>query len=302
MDNRPNNVNQIPCKFDSRYVLSDTPTRISRMINNEKSVEKLIMSTQLPYVFTKEPVPMEFNYSLSEAMMKESYSKISWSLTHSNIQSPILISFILTENTLEKTVLLIFEIEIIKRDLIPKTYIQKIINTFPNICVEMIKNIAKELEEDNKDIYHYESRIINYPMECLWDIVCTFHCLMFKCGAIKNCNSEVPVSKLGGEISFFVCCKKKKTECKLKISKYKKENNSNKWEIGYKPIEGPFKHSENIWTLIRLSNNQTMVGNTTKYSEHIEPEILKNISKEKINMFDCIEELLKEKFENKKEN
>ena len=70
---------------------------------------------------------MEFNYSLSEAMMKESYSKISWSLTHQNIQSPILISFNLTENTLEKTVLLIFEIEIIKRNII------KIIEIITNI-------------------------------------------------------------------------------------------------------------------------------------------------------------------------
>ena len=70
------NTNKIPCKFDSRYVISDTSTRISRMINDENKVENLIMSTQLPYIFTNEPIPLNFNLSLSEAMVKESYSKI----------------------------------------------------------------------------------------------------------------------------------------------------------------------------------------------------------------------------------
>ena len=84
-----NSVNQIPFKFDSRYVLSDTPTRISRMINDENFIEKLMMSTNLPYVFTNEPIPLDFTYSLSEAMVKESYSKVSWLLTHKDIQSPM---------------------------------------------------------------------------------------------------------------------------------------------------------------------------------------------------------------------
>ena len=88
-NNQQNNVNQIPFKFDSRYVLSDTPTRISRMINDEKFIEKLMMSTNLPYVFTNNPIPLDFNYFLSEVMVKESYSKISWLLTNKDIQSPL---------------------------------------------------------------------------------------------------------------------------------------------------------------------------------------------------------------------
>ena len=300
--NKQNSVNEIPFKFDSRYVLSDTPTRISRMINDEKFIEKLMMSTNLPYVFTNEPIPLVFNYTLSEAMVKESYSKVSWLLTHKDIQSPVLISFNLTENTLEKNVLLIFEMEIVKRELIPEIYVPKIINTFPEICVEVIKNIGKELEEDNKDIYHYESKIINYSREKIWEIISNFHCLMNKEGMIKDCSMQAPITKAGGELSFFVNCNCKKKLCKLNVNKFKKDDESNKWVLGYMPKEGPFEHSEYYWTLIRLDENKTLVTNTTKYSEHIEPEILKTLSEEKINTFLTIENLLHNKYDDKKKD
>ena len=60
------------------------------------------------------------------------------------------------------------------------------------------------------------------------------------------------------------------------------------------------EHSENYWTLIRLEENKTLVTNTTKYSEHIEPDILRKLSEEKINTFLTIENILKEKYDNKK--
>jgi len=298
MERKETNVNKIPFKFDSRYVLKDTPTRISRMTNDEKFIENLMSSTKLPYVFTNDPIPLVFNYSLSEAMVKESYSKISWLLTHRDIQSPILISFNLTENTLEKTTLLIFEIEIVKRDLIPEIYVDKIINTFPEICIEVIKNIGKELEEDNKDIYHYESKILKYSREKIWDIITNIHCLMNKQGVIKDCSMQAPITKAGGDFSFFVKCNCKKKLCKLNVNKYKKDENTNKWVIGYLPKEGPFEHSENYWTLLKLGENETLVTNTTKYSEHIDPEILQKLSEEKKNTFLTIENLLQDKDEN----
>jgi len=209
---KESNIIKIPCKFDSRYVISDTSTRISRMINDERCVQNLIMSTQLPYVFTQDSIPLNFNLSLSETMVKESYSKITWLLTHPNVNSPILISFNLTENTLEKTVLLIFEMEITKREMIPENYTKKIIDMFPEICVEMIKNIDKELEEDKKDIYHYESKILKYPREKIWDTIINFHFLMCKKGVINNCSTESPITEVGREISFYIivitkkCC------------------------------------------------------------------------------------------------
>ena len=298
--NNPKQINQIPFKFDSRYVFSDTPTRIARMVTDEKSVENLVMLTQLPYVFTNEPIPLVFNYSLTEAMMQESYSKVSWLITHKNIQSPILLSFNLTENTIEKTVLVIFEIEIIKRELIPEQYVDKVNNTFPQVCVEMIKNMDKELEEDNKDIYHYESKILHYSREKIWEIISNFHCLMEKQGIIKDCCMKKPITKEGCELSFILCEKNKL--CKMKVNKYKNDENNNKWKLGTIPLCGPFAHSENYWTLIKLNDNETLVSNTTKYSEHIEPDQIKKLSEEKIKTFISIEDILKTKYGDNNKN
>lgn len=286
-------INQIPFKFDSRYVFSDTATRILRLFGDEKSVENLIMATQLPYVFTNEPIPLVFNISLREAMAQESYSKVSWVIMHKNLPSPILISFDLTENTIEKTVLVIFELEIVKRELIPKEYYNKIKKTFPEICIEMIKNMEKELEEDSKDIYHYESKIFPYSREKIWEIITNFHCLMTQQGQIKNCSMQTPVTKVGNEVSFFV--PKKNKFCRLKVNKFKNEEKNQKWVLSTIPLCGPFSHSENYWTLVKLGDNETLVTNTSKYIEHIDPEIIKKLSKEKINTFNTIENFLKEK-------
>ena len=65
--------------------------------------------------------------------------------------------------------------------------------------------------------------------------------------------------------------------------------------MGYHPIKGPFQHSENYWTLIKLGDNQTMVGNTTMYSEHVSPDDLKKLTETKKDMFNTIETLLKKK-------
>ena len=158
--NNQNKINQIPFKFDSRFVFSDTLSRILRLVGEEKDLENLVMSTKLPYVFTNEPIPLIFNFSLSEGLIKDSYSKITWQISNRYIPSPILLTFNLTENTIEKTVLVIFEIEIVNREIIPKEYHKKIRKLFPDICIEMIKNLEYQLEEDKKDIYHYESKYL----------------------------------------------------------------------------------------------------------------------------------------------
>ena len=113
---------------------------------------------------------------------------------------------------------------------------------------------------------------------------------MCKKGMIKNCSMDAPINKAGSEFSFYVNCNNKKKLCRLKVNKYKKDEQCNKWEVGYLPLEGPFQHSENFWTLIRLKDNETLVGNTTKYSEH--------------KAFDAIEKLIenKEKEDNKNIN
>ena len=289
--NNQNKINQIPFKFDSRFVFSDTLSRILRLVGEERGLENLVMSTKLPYVFTNEPVPLIFNFSLSEGLIKDSYSKITWQISNRDIPSSILLNFNLTENTIEKTVLVIFEIEIVNRELIPKEYHKKIKKLFPDICVEMIKNLEYQLEEDKKDIYHYESKIFNYPREKIWDIITNFHFLLEKEGIIKNCSMKTPITKEGIELSFTVPNKNK--FCRLKINKYKKDEKNSKWVLGNLPLCGPFSHSENYWTLIELGDNETLLGNTSKYIEHLDSDINKKLSEEKKSTFITIENFLK---------
>ena len=293
-------VKQIPFKFDSRYVFSDTVARILRLVENEKTVENLVMSTTLPYVFTKEPIPFVFNYCLTEAMIKESYSKVTYEITHKNILSPILLSFNLTENTIEKTVLVIFEIEIVRREIISEEYYDKINQNFPKICIQMIKNMEKELEEDNKDIYHYESKIFKYSRDKIWNIITNMHTYMNKQGIIKNCNISTPILKEGCELSFIICGKNQL--CKIKVNKYRNQENDDKWTLGTIPLCGPFAHSQINWTLIKLGENETLMSNISKYIEHIDPNSKKKLSEEKKRTFDYINTLLKDLYGEVKNN
>jgi len=283
------------CRYDCRRIIKDTLSRISQLLNETNNIEKIIMDTKLPYLFSKDDFPLTFKYTLTESLFKETYIKFSWTLNNELIPSSILISFNLTENTLDKTVLLIFELEIIRPELISKNYYTKLNNELPKICNEVIEKIIKELEENKKDIYHYESKIMNYPREKIWDILANIHCYMKNQGTIKQCSKEVPIEKKGEEFSFFMGdkCNCEKKLCKLNVNKFKKDPHCNKWVMGYLPVQGPFEHSENYWTLIKLGDNQTMVGNTTIYSDHVTPEDLKDLTNCKNDMFATIENILK---------
>ena len=283
-------TNEIPLKFYCRYVFPDTILRVTQLLIEEKEIERLIMSTQLPYVFTDKPIPLEFQYELTHNLVKESYTEISWEIYHKHIPSSILLTFQLTENTVEKTVFVIIEIEFIKRELIPKEYYEKINNSFPKICAEMLQNIDKELADNIKNIYHYESKILNYPMEKIWNVLTNIHIRMSDLGAIKNLTFKSPL-KEETEFSFYVDEDNK--FCKMKVIKIKCDKNSNKWTICTMPLEGPFDHYLQEWIFIKLNENQTFLGNGSKYKEHIKPDDFKKITETKKDIFKIIEDALK---------
>ena len=288
-------INKINFKYDKRDIINDTLSRINKLINEEKYIQKIINQTQLPYIFTNRPIPIEYTYTKQESMIKETYCKCNWCLFTKEVNSPILLMFELAENTLEKNVLLSFGIKIMTVELIPQIYLSKIENALPQICAEVINNVKKELQENNQDINHFESKVMNYPREKIWDIIANIHCFMNKNGIINECTKQVPIKEEGEEFSFFLGQKCKKKLCKLNVNKFHKNPDCNKWVMGYHPIKGPFQHSENYWTLIKLGDNQTMVGNTTMYSEHVSPDDLKKLTETKKDMFNTIETLLKKK-------
>lgn len=237
---------------------------------------------------------MTFTYSLSEAGVYHSNSKVTWTLTHKNILSPIILTFNFTENTLDKNVLLVFEISIAKRELIPEEFKKKIISTFPKISVEMINNMEKMLQEDSNYIYQYESKIINFPRDKIWQMIINFDKIMQEKGIIKNFNNDNynnTNEKKEGDVFSFVSCSSGKF-CKLKLLKMRNNFDRKKWQIIFLPIEGPFRDIENDWDFVMINDKQTLVCNINKYSEHIEPEILKELSLNKIKVFQGIEEEL----------
>ena len=126
--NQNSNQLKIPYKFDSRYVFKDSLVRILRLINESKSLDEIVMNTKLPYIFTNDNSPTTFDYTLEELSSFDSYSEVVWLLSNKNIHTPIKLSFNLTENTIDNTVLVVFELSVVKRELVPDEYKYKIIN------------------------------------------------------------------------------------------------------------------------------------------------------------------------------
>ena len=285
---------KIPYKFDSRYVFNDSLVRIQRLINEMKSLEELIMNTKLPYIFTNDNNPTSFEYTLKEMSSYDSYSEITWLLSNKNIKTPIKLAFNLTENTIDNTVLVVFELSVVKRELVPDEYKYKIITLFEGIAIDILKNMITKLKKDNKDIYHYESKIFNYSRDKVLSIISNLHLIMKEKGIILDFVPSGDVTKEGTVLNFTV--KEPNKEVKIQIKKFKVKEKDIKWVISYAPLNASFCDSSIEWCLLKLNDNQTLVTNTNKYIEQIEPEILKNLTERKIHMFEIIEEELNKRY------
>lgn len=285
---------KIPYKFDSRYVFEDSITRIFRVLTESKTIEQLIINTKLPYVFSDNNDKINFEYIFIEASSVDSYKEISWLLTCKQIQTPIKIFFNLTENTVDNTVLVVFEINIVERELVPDKYKPKIIANFEDISVDVLNNLIIILKNDNKDIYHYESKIFNYSREKIKNIIFNLNEVMLKRGYIKSIKREGKQNS-EGQIVTVELAKDART-IKLKIIKVKLKENKVKWVISYMPLEVNFKDFQIDWNIIKIKPDETLVAIINIYSEQIEPNIMKDLTKRKKDLFQIIEEELKKQY------
>ena len=292
-NNKKENL-KIPYKFDSRYVFEDSITRIFRVLTESKTIEQLIINTKLPYVFSDNNDKINFEYIFIEASSVDSYKEISWLLTCKQIQTPIKIFFNLTENTVDNTVLVVFEINIVERELVPDKYKPKIIANFEDISVDVLNNLIIILKNDNKDIYHYESKIFNYSREKIKNIIFNLNEIMLKRGYIKSIKREGKQNS-EGQIVTVELAKVART-IKLKIIKVKLKENKVKWVISYMPLEVNFKDFQIDWNIIKIKPDETLVAIINIYSEQIEPNIMKDLTKRKKDLFQIIEEELKKQF------
>ena len=289
---------KIPYKFDSRYVFEDSVTRIFRITSEVKSIEELISNTKLPYIFGDGTYKTTFDYNLNELTTYDSYKEITWLLICKEIQSPIKITFNLNENTLDKTVLVVFEISIVNRELIPEKYKLNIINTFEGIAVDVLYNMIIILKYDNKDIYHYESKIFNYSREKIKNIIFNLGNIMKERGIISSIIREGEKNKEGEVISLILL--EEQREIKIKIHEINIDENNYKWKISYMPLDNFYKDYLVELIIIKLNENQTFLIINNLYYEQIEPSIKKKLTELKKNVFQTIEEELRKGLPNNK--
>ena len=292
--NQKNENLKIPYKFDSRYVFEDSITRIFRVLTECKTIEQLIINTKLPYIFSDNNEQINFEYILLETSSVDTYKEIAWLLTCKQIQTPIKIFFNLTENTVDKTVLVVFEISIVKRELIPDIYKPKIIANFEDISVDVLNNLIIKLKNDNKDIYHYESKIFNYSREKIKDIIFNLNEIMLKRGYMKSIKREGKLNSEGELIT--VELTNSLRTIKLKVIKVKLKEKKVKWVISYMPLEVNFKDYQIDWNIIKIKPDITLLAIINIYSEQIDPSIMKDLTKRKKDLFQILEEELKKKY------
>ena len=285
---------KIPYKFDSRCIVEDSSSRIFRLLGENKTIELLINNTKLPFVFSEENKPINFEYILTEASSYDSFKEITWFLACKQIQTPIKLSFNLTDNTLDNTVLVVFEMSIVKRELVPDIYKEKIIFNFEDIAVEVLNNVIIKLKNDYKDIYHYESKIFNYSREKLKNILFNLNDILLERGYISSIKREgKPYSE--GEI-YTISIPNKNKLIKLKLCKIRLNEKKIKWTFSYMPLDVNFKDYLVDWYIIKIKHDETLLAINNLYSEQIEPDFKKEFSKKKKKLFEIIEEELRKKY------
>ena len=283
---------KIPYKFSSRFIFSDTLHRIIRIIEDQQKFKDMIMLTDLPYVFSESNTPMAFICNMNKFLINNSFADVLWVITNEKIKTPINLHFNFTKNTLENTVLVVLEISFVKRELIPLEYVSKIIKIFPKISIDIISNFDKMLREDNKDIYHYQSKIFNYPREEIFDVMINMQQILLKKGIISSFSiSNEEGIKEGSIITVNTIDSHK--ELKTKLSKLKTNENDKKWVLEYFPLNDIYKEEKVQFNLIKLEKNKTLLCSISKFYEYIEPEVYEQLNAKKTQGFDFIEEELK---------
>ena len=294
-DNSNSNINlKIPYKFDSRYVSEDSISRIFRLISDIKTIELLIINTKLPYIFSDTNEPIVFDYILKEASSFDAYKELTWLLSCKQILSPIKMVFNLTENTIDNTVLIVFEMSIVKRELIPDKYKMKIINNFESITVDVINNLIIKLKNDNKDIYHYESKIFNYSRDKLKDIILNIQEILKEKGFIVSYEREGNLNSEGEILTIMI--KEENKVVKIKLNKIKLNEKDLKWTISYMPLNVDFTDFLVKWVIIKIKPEQTLVAIINIYAEQVDQKILKDLTSRKKHIFRIIDEELKKRY------
>ena len=170
--NKP--TKHIPMKFEASYVFSDTINRIDNILTDIQKIKLINTKTQIPYIFTNRPIPIEFNFTLTNLLSLEHHKKVTWELTTQLMLIIIEYNFSITWNTLDNSTFLVFEIVIVNSEIISSEITPKVKSGCKAACVDVINSIDELLQENKEHIYEYESDIIKAPREKVWDYLTHF--------------------------------------------------------------------------------------------------------------------------------
>jgi hypothetical protein len=285
--------NSFPKKYEASYVfISDDINRIYSLLTETENIEKLNQKTQLPYLFTDKPYPIKFDYSIGEITTGKYLISFSWNINSHEIPTPFIYFFKLTSNTLDNSILLNFEVIIVNPEKIPQEKFKKVINGCKKICVEMINNIEVFLQENNENIFVFESDIINAPREKVWDCLINLGEIFKKHHIIKEYCCEGEKEKVGSIVKIKKEKKEKIDEGSFKIVKIERNINKEKWTLVFRPLELKFHVQEMEFVLYKLEDNNTFIYINHTFKELLPQETMKDLQIKKKYLFNLIKKEL----------
>lgn len=282
---------KFPKKFETSYVFPDTINRVFTNLSEKLNIEMMTKKTQLPYLFTCKPFPMEFQYSLIDTTSLEHYKTITWQISSKIVPILVKYTFLLTWNTLDSTTLVSFEIEVVNPELIPLDQHTKVISGCKNVCLEMINALEELLQLNKENIYEYESDIIHAPLNAVWEYVVNFENIVQDLfGTIKY---EGVSNKVGDIISFYLPGEEEKKMVKIvKISNNPKKK---KWKFCISPLGGQFREQIIKFIFVKINENETFLSIFHEFQDLLETEDLKLLESKKKSLLTFLRNKLERK-------
>ena len=282
-------INTFPKKYEASYVfISDNINRIYSLLTTVSNIEKLNQKTQLPYLFTDKPYPIKFDYSIGEITTGKYSISFSWNINSKEIPTPFIYFFKLVSNTLDNSILFNFEVIIVNPENIPQEKIKKVINGCKKICIEMINNIEVFLQENNENIFIFESDIIKAPREKVWNCIINLGELFKKHNIIKDFSHNGDLDKIGTIITMNIIKGEKTEKGCCKIIKIEKNPNKEKWVLVLSPLEGKYQVQEMEFVLYKLEDNNTFIYINHKFKEMLPYDTMKELEVKKKFLFGLI--------------
>ena len=282
-------INTFPKKYEASYVfISDNINRIYSLLTTVSNIEKLNQKTQLPYLFTDKPYPIKFDYSIGEITTGKYSISFSWNINSKEIPTPFIYFFKLVSNTLDNSILFNFEVIIVNPENIPQEKIKKVINGCKKICIEMINNIEVFLQENNENIFIFESDIIKAPREKVWNCIINLGELFKKYNIIKDFSYNGDLDKIGTIITMNIIKGEKTEKGCAKIIKIEKNPNKEKWVLVLSPLEGKYQVQEMEFVLYKLEDNNTFIYINHKFKEMLPYDTMKELEVKKKFLFGLI--------------